>query len=331
MFCHFYALQNISGAVHDLIVTSNARVLFMLFYYIFNYISFLAISYKLTPVVSAVIDIGDRILSTSSKRHLIRKELFCVILYFALIILTIINDMIYRSVEIFNPSNVSVEVDSVNHWVSLNASSKSVSFFCKLIIVSMNQVTQGCMIGSAIIYCYLVYVMFIIRKSFVHCIVYKKKNVNELKLIWNEVINLEHKLESNLNIIPFVAISILFVDVTAVVVIFCQPKKNFNQEFLFNSKIQQITHWVYELIIATPVLAMPVIVSWTEQKLIIEIDSSRNHVMATGAEALFIDVKSNVEMKLTGFGFFKLNQELILSFVASVITFSVLLLQLSQS
>ena len=43
------------------------------------------------------------------------------------------------------------------------------------------------------------------------------------------------------------------------------------------------------------------------------------------------DIKSNLEMNLSGWGMFKINKELVLAFISSVITFSVLFMQLTQS
>ena len=49
--------------------------------------------------------------------------------------------------------------------------------------------------------------------------------------------------------------------------------------------------------------------------------------MTQELNSLFDEIKSNLDMNLTGYGMFKFNKEFVSGFISSVITFSVLLFQ----
>lgn len=103
-----------------------------------------------------------------------------------------------------------------------------------------------------------------------------------------------------------------------------------------NVGIRKIVLWSFELGFAIPILVLPFLISWIQKKLnshfeAIQLQLIHNLETISKLVPLIDEVKSNLNMNLTGWGMFKLNKELVLAFLGSIITFSVLFLQLTQS
>ena len=63
--------------------------------------------------------------------------------------------------------------------------------------------TDVMIVASVFIYCYLVFVIFTIKKSFIDYVIRNKTSIKEFRTIWMEVIAIQDTLEESLSTIPF--------------------------------------------------------------------------------------------------------------------------------
>ena len=204
-----------------------------------------------------------------------------------------------------------------------------------------------------LIYCYLAYLISVIKNSFLDQLTKSQVvPIKELKIIWFEIVALRNHFEASLSLVPFLALANVFMNATFVVCNFLGSKhsmagvdeKQITNETLIggdesvqmDAEIRKIVQWSFELGFAIPVLVIPFLISWIQKKLnshfeAIQLQLIHNLETNPKLASLIDEVKSNLDMNLTGWGMFKLNKELVLAFLGSIITFSVLFLQLTQS
>lgn len=310
--------------------------IFELLYNMLTYLCYMVVVFKFQKVVTSIITFAEQILDSEQKLFNIKIEKIVLITYSICVIIEYINNLAYHTIDIFNPTNITNHFDELSYFIPKPQYPISVALLYVMIsLIPLTLSLSGALLIPVIIYSYLVYVIYAVKYSFIGKVFKKETSVNELKLIWLQILKMKRKLEENLNTIPFLAMSIVFMNATTNVVVFGTPTKEDKRDKI-NSYVQSTSQWMYEIIIAIPIMAIPIFISWTETRLksrlhSIKLKLMHKSEMTTEIETLISEVEPNLEMNLTGYKMFKLNKEFILGFISSIITFSVLLLQLTQS
>lgn len=337
IFTHLYFWQKIIGALFRVIVKEEKFRLFAFLFASFSYICFTVVSYQLKHIVNEFINYSDNYLRSKDKRKLIKAEIICLICFTLCLIFIFLIQMTLRTIHIINPEKETNSTSLASYWITVPDDPPILSFIWHLILTVIDvPVSQGYLIGSVMIYSYLVYVMYVFKISLINQLMINRlPNVGEIRNIWFQIINIKNIFEDKFNKIPFAATSLIFADITVVVLILSSYNKEQESNFSFNTKIINVFNWLFEISIGIPIVTVPILVSYLDRKLKTKCDSIqlnfiRNSRMNQEFNQLFDDIKSNLDMNLTGYGMFKLNKELVLGFMSSAVTFSVLFLQLTQ-
>ena len=206
------------------------------------------------------------------------------------------------------------------------------SLFCSLIV----HLTDAMNIGAVFVYCYLAFVLNSIQSSFLDYVSKKKTTIKEFRIIWTEIISMKDSLKENLNAIPLLAMAILFQNAVTLVVVFSNAGSKRSPENSGSRTVQLATYWAFEVGIAIPILAMPFLVSWINKNMKSSVKSWQRRVISEedghdpDFEMLMDEIRSNLDFSLTGYGMFRLEKELVLAFLSTVVSFSVLFMQLTK-
>ena len=103
-----------------------------------------------------------------------------------------------------------------------------------------------------------------------------------------------------------------------------------------NEHIRSLVLWMFQLGLTAPIIAIPFFISRIQTTPdhhfdTIEMGVIRSPETNPELASLMDAIKSNLDLNLTGWGMFKINKELVVAFISSVITFSVLFMQLTQA
>ena len=333
---HIHAWQIIGRKMHGYIAFGNVSNLFDTSFFISTYLCFIFLSINLEKVVANLVHVGEQLFNSKTERILIKMEKLTLIVFSLVCFVTWMSGVVDRSFDYFHPTNETTNL--TNYFgITTVVESPLKSTICSSIYSFIVMIlSESYLYASVLIYCYIVYVIFQMKKSFLGLIKKEKVPFDQLRLLWLKIIICGNKFEDSLNTIPFITVTTIFIDVTAVVISFCKPKDVSFSESNLNQKVDRICPWLYEVAFSIPIIAMPIIVTHCERKLKRHLDDLKYELickkrMNSETDSLIRDVRSSFEMNLTGMRMFKLNQEFVLAFISSVITFSVLFLQLSQS
>ena len=332
-----YIIQEVVGTIVVIFSDKGKGLIFPLLFNILSYLCFVVIFFKLRKVVESFSNFEKHSLNPSRKQSLSKFDLVLFVCYIVVVILLIIIETAYHTITIFHPENDTFVFERRNYWINEPQSSVSYQFLYRFLFSILNVMfSQSYLSGSVFILFHLINILNAIYRSFFDRIIKNKDRIKELRLKWLQIKKLKNDLEDNLNLIPFLTSATLFLDVTATVTIFNQSYDHeFLQIDLFNLKFRYFTQWAVDFIIAVNILSVLILVSRVEKRLsrhldIIEYVLYRDHEISPGFESFISEVRTNLDMNLTGYGMFKLNKEFVLGFISSVITFSVLVLQLTQ-
>ena len=293
-------------------------------------------SFKLDAIVNEITSFGDRFLTVEVKRNLIKIELYSLIAYIIWFTIYLSIGVTNQTIMTFYSDNETVNFDKLSYWIPTpNGDDYPISTMIYILFFMFLtfHLADAMVVSSVFVYSYLAFLIFKFKLAFLDYVIKKKTTLKEFRIIWNEVINMKDDLEDNLNTIPFLSIATLFLNTVFIVVIFCKG------DATDGALSRTIIYWAFEIGLAIPILSMPFLVSWMQKKLrdhlkrvqkkiIREYDSSSSE---SELASLMDEIKSNLCMNLTGYGMFKLNKGLVLAFISSVISFSVLFMQLTQN
>lgn len=334
IFIHFYLCQQIIGASSNVISTGDLRNIFLVFYNILCYLTYLFMSFKLDAIVNEITSFGDRFLTVEVKRNLIKIELYSLIAYIIWFIIYFLIGVTDRTIMTFYSNNETANFDKLNYWIPAPNGDDYPIFamiYMFFFLFLTFHLTDAMVVSSVFVYSYLAFLIFKFKLAFLDYVIKKKTTIKEFRIIWNEVIIMKDGLEDNLNVIPFLSIATLFFNTVTIVVVFC--KGDATDGVLSRT----IIYWAFEIGIGIPILSMPFLVSWMQKKLRDHLKRVQKKIIREYSSpepelvSLMDEIQSNLDMNLTGYGMFKLNKELVLAFVSSVISFSVLFMQLIQN
>ena len=334
---HVYLIQHVTGAIANVISTGDLRNLFPTLKIGGSYFMYIVIASKLTDAVEEITNFGDNFLNFETKRRLIRIEFHSLVCYIIWFMINVFYGIANQTVFVLDPNNQTANFDRINYWTvppkdSFILTTIYNSFFSLLLVHFMDSL----LIAAVFVYCYLAFVIYTTKGSFLDCVLKKKTLIKECRIVWSEIIAVEDTLERSLNTIPLIAMATLFQNAVSTVVVFCDADSRRASEHSNFRAIKLAIYWAFEIGIAIPILFMPFLVSWIENELknrfkSLQRKAIREKELDTELPLLIEEIKSNLEMNLTGYRMFKLNQELVLAFFSSVISFSVLFMQLTNS
>lgn len=334
IFTHFYLCQQIIGASSNVISTGDLRNIFPVFFNILCYLIYLFMSFKLDAIVNEITSFGDRFLTAEVKRNLIKIELYSLIAYIIWFIIYLSIGVTNQIIMTFYFNNETVNFDKLSYWTPTPNADDSPIFTMIYILLFMFltfHLADAMIVSSVFVYSYLAFLIFKFKLVFLDYVIKKKTTIKEFRIIWNEIIDMRDDLEDNLNTIPFLSIAMLFFNTISIVVIFSKG------DATDGALCRTISYWAFEIVLAIPILSMPFLVSWMQKKLRDHLKKIRKKITREYSSSeselasLMDDIKSNLDMNLTGYGMFKLNKEFVLAFISSVISFSVLFMQLTQN
>ena len=123
--------------------------------------------------------------------------------------------------EVVNPTNVSTIFDKINYFIDTPDNSVVLAiFYVSVLSLYIGIFVTGTLLVSVIAYSYPVYIIYTITSSYID----KIKNIPSNRLTWLHLIEIRNKLERNLNAIPFLAMSIIFLQATTNVVAYSSLK-----------------------------------------------------------------------------------------------------------
>lgn len=334
VFSHLYLIQHLLGCLSNVVSTGDLMNVFPFLYITLSYIFFIISTIQLNPTVNEIINFAERFLTIRIKRQLIKIEIYSLIGFIIWFVLYAFIGLSNHSMTAFYSSNETENFDKINYWVSVPKENilASILYLGILTVINCHK-TDVMIVANVFIYCYLVFVIYTIKKSFIDYVIRNKTSIKEFRIIWMEIIAIQDTLEENLSTIPFLSIVTLFMNATTIVVFLYHSKDQVQD----NTKeiLKSIIQWGFEIGIAIPILSMPFLITWTEKRLEKEFKLMQKKMFEETTDnpeltQLMDEIKSNLDLNLTGWSMFKLNRELVLAFISSVVTFSVLFLQLTQ-
>lgn len=335
---HLYFGQQIFGIFMDAFLTKDWKGALFTSYYIFCYICFIYASINLRETVEGIINFAERFLLSEMKRHLVKIEMALLLAYFIWFLFFASLSFTYRSVYVYYPDAKLGTASDFNKHYSMIPVPKDIIWasFINIILASFHGHIAD-EVGYVIIYCYLVYLIYVIKGSYLDYLLKRDaKCYRDFRLIWTEIIILRNSLEKNMSVVPFLAMTTLFVNATSVVVIYFKSDAD-QKQVSYQEQIRTGVQCAFEIGLAIPILIMPFFVSRIQMALFGKFDDFNQKIIHRSKEknselaSLMEEIKTNLDMNLTGWGMFNLKKEFVLGFISSVITFSVLLLQLTQS
>ena len=354
-FCHFYFIQQILGALTNVVITHDARNIYPAIYFTKTYICFIILSIKLAPLVDGVSTFTNTFLCDQIHKKLIRMERFC---FYFFIVWTIIFSSISSINQLFSVTNSNdgtAGFDLINYWIptSTGLSVVSVSYVIIFSIFNLHLV-DGIIIPTTLIYGYFVIIIYFMKDAFFQELERRTNSIRSLRIKWNEINTIRDRIEKQLNVLPFIVFAIIFFNATSVVIVFCHETRRLKDTALsfvhFNnasageeiSLTKYIIYWAFEFGIGVPVLVIPFLINWIDDQIderfkSIRNDFIRNDTTGQGSfdhyqmEKLIAEMKPSLKLNLTGWSMFELDKMLVLGFVSSLLTYSVLFLQLSES
>ena len=335
---HLFIIQHLIGISTNVIVTGDLRNILMVIYVSCCYMAYFIMAYKLEGAVNEIATYGNRFLTVKVRRHLLKIELYAAIGYIIWFTIYFLTYVVNHASTAFGSSNETENFDRLNYWIAVPKESITLtmiynSVFCSLIV----HMTDAMNIGAAFVYCYLAFVINSIQSSFIDCVSKRKMTIKELRIVWREVISVKDSLEGNLNAIPLLAMAILFQNAVTLVLVFSHDDSKSSPDNSGSRAVQLATYWAFEVGIAIPILVMPFLVSWIDKNMRSRFTSLQKRVIIIYArhdpefEVLMDEIRSNLDFGLTGYGMFRLEKELVLPFLSSIVSFSVLFMQLTNS
>lgn len=354
-FCHFYFIQQILGALTNVVLNHDVRNIHPTIYFTKTYICFIILSIKLTPLVDEVSIFTNTFLCNEVHKKLIRMERFCFYIFIVWTIIFFSLSSINQLVNVINSNDGTAGFDLLNYWIPTSAKLSVVSVSYTIIFSAFNlHLVDGIIIPITLIYGYLVIIIYFMKDAFFQELEHRTSSIRSLRIKWNEINAIRDRIEKQLNVIPFIIFAIIFFNATSVVIVFCHETlrlKNTALSFvnLNNASVGEeisqtkyIIYWAFEFGIGVPVLAIPFLISWIDDEIderfkSIRNDFIRNDTTGRGSfdhyqmEKLIAEMKPSLKLHLTGWSMFELDKTLVLGFVSSLLTYSVLFLQLSES
>ena len=332
IFNHLFLIQHLIGPIVNVITTGDLRNVFPTFYIFFSYLTYVIMSSKLRKIVDQIISFGNRLLTSKNKRHLIGVERYSLVCFIVWQVLYTSNSFAYQVVIWFG--NGTANFDRINYWIDPPESSFVLSIIYDLFFsFSVVHVSDAQLVAAVMVYCYLAYVIYKIQASFLDYVMNERTTIRKFRIIWTEIVAIKDALEEDLNSIPLITIVVLFQNFVTVVVVFSATSKAGSSA---NQTLKQLIYWAFQILIAIPILFTPFLVSWINKKINDRFKSVQKKMVIEGLETdtesvlLMEDIKSSLDLNLTGYGMFKIDKELILPFFSSVITFSVLFMQMTK-
>ena len=337
MSTHIFLVQHLIGNLTNVITTGDLRNIFSTLYVSCCYMMYFVIAYKLEDTAMQIVNFADGFLTVKVKRRLIKIELYAVLCYIVWFAFYVGNGITNQALSVTSGDNKTDNFDRINYWISRPKESVILSvFYCVTFTSLLVHFTDAMIVGAVFVYCYQAYVIYTIQGSFLDYVSKKKTTIKEFRIIWTEIISIKDALEHNLNTIPLLAMEILFQNAVGLVVVFSGAGSE-EVETGITRLCRLIIYWGFEVGIAIPILMMPFLVSWINNSASDRFKTLQKKLICEGIEQdfelglLVAEISSNVELNLTGYGMFKVDKGLILAFFSSVITFSVLFMQLSNS
>lgn len=354
-FSHFYFIQQILGALTNVILTHDARNVYPAIYCTKTYICFIILSVKLTPLVDEVSTFTNTFLCNEVHKKLIRLERFCFYFFIVWTIIFSSISFINQLVNVINSNDGTAGFDLINYWIPTftGLSVASLSYIIILSIFNLHLV-DGIIIPITLTYGYFVIIIYFIKDAFFQELEHRTSSVRSLRIKWNEINKIRDRIEKQLNVLPFIIFAIIFFNATSVVIVFCNETHRLKDTALsfvnlenasIGEEISQtkyIIYWAFEFGIGIPVLVIPFLINWIDDQIdekfkSIRNDFIRNDTTGRGSfdhyqmEKLIAEMQPSLKLHLTGWSMFELNKMLVLGFVSSLLTYSVLFLQLSES
>lgn len=188
-------------------------------------------------------------------------------------------------------------------------------------LMAMSSLHANCIHFQAMMYGFTFYAISQIKINFLKQI-RSKVNVNNARLLWCDVIELELQFERDFNIIPLMTFTLAFIQTTIYIDMFVKGWLVSEIAIVF-----VICYWLMSLLHSASIVFL--------------IDSGNNNVHKhfnvflkqninshdTNVKELISYIQQNINFNLTAFGMFQLDKSVILAFASSLVTFTILLVQ----
>ena len=344
---HVCFIQQIVGSLFGI---RNITSLYPTIYFSKTYLLYVIMSNRLALTVAEVLAFSNKFLSPKSRAKLIRLEKCLLILFVIWTIVNILASVANLTLVAVNSDRKAASYDTLNYWIE-TPSGVTVGSITYIVIFSLITVhfVDGIIIPTALTYGYLVMIVWTLKKEFLVLASDKWTPKRRLRLILTEINSVQDAIEKRLNAVPLLLFAVIFLNAAAVVTSFSAEARLEKGAHLGSSNVPKeeskvvkyVVYWIFELGIGVPVLVIPFLINWVNDKLRERFTILKNNLIKSEVETrgpcdyqmekLIGEIENNLLLKFTGFSMFTLNREFVLGFISSLLTYIVLLLQISEN
>ena len=274
---HFYFIQQMSGIIYDAISKNDFKIVIESTTYFSCYLCFIAVSTNLQASVTSVIYFAERFLSNTTKKIEITEIVDCWVTYYATL------SLFYRTADLLYPTLNETGVFDENHsWIP-TPNNLPLALISKIIQAVVHGYIAD-LVGYVFIYCYLAFVISTIKNAFLdYLFKLREMPIKEFEITWYEIVALRRHFDDNLSTIPFLALTVIFVNLTYIVCNYVRPTQVHQTPFnattmnetlakaiesaQMNEHIRSLVLWLFQLRLTAPIIAIPFFISRIQKTL----------------------------------------------------------------